>query len=518
MKFALFVPVFALWLPVLALDLPMAITSAPDGRFLVLNTGAKASLSVMDGTRELASVALEDAWLGLVTKGNTIYAGGGATGAVHEFSYTNGEAKLLRSIKAGDFIGDVALSPDGRLIYAADLFANQIVVINPQSGRVIDRLKCGRRPYRILFHPDGKSYFVSSWADASVYQYSTVNGEEVGRVRLGPHPTDMVLSNYKPAVEEGRPAPDWQYRLFVAAANTNSVYSVAISESKTMKLLEPISIAPTSLTPLGMTPSALLLSRDQNKLYVACSDADAIAVINLSEERSILEGYLEPGAEYPTAVLMRGQNELYAVGAGSAVLGKVPALEPEPWSEEPAARASAANPSAKPERVVYIITNGKPEDMMLAMAGTVPDFTVKLSRRKQFSISDPGNTPHAGYLWTNALAAGLTVRNHGVFVSGGKAFDPALASHTNLDFKGTATSFIEDWKQLESANRLPRLTLVQLNDASAVAAVIEGIRQSRAGSATAIFVGAEALHSVETALGLRSMTRQDAALPPVPSR
>ena len=39
-----------------------------------------------------------------------------------------------------DFIGDVALSPDGRLIYAADLYRDSMVVINPQSGMVIERV------------------------------------------------------------------------------------------------------------------------------------------------------------------------------------------------------------------------------------------------------------------------------------------------------------------------------------------------------------------------------------------
>ena len=38
--------------------------------------------------------------------------------------------------------------------------------------------KTGRRPYRILFHPDGKSSFVSSWADGTVYLHETRTGLE----------------------------------------------------------------------------------------------------------------------------------------------------------------------------------------------------------------------------------------------------------------------------------------------------------------------------------------------------
>src|SRR5579872_5784827 len=206
-----------------ALDFPMSLAVAPDGHVLVLSGGAKASIGVVNG----AELPLPDAWLGLTfaPNGKMVYAGGGARGVVYEFSYAQGTLKLVREMKAGDFAGDVALTPDGHLIYAADLFGNAIVVINPQSGRVIDHFKTGRRPYRILFHPDGRSYFVSSWADASVYQYNTVNGEEIGRIRLGSHPTDMVLSSYQPQSPAAPATSHSKYRLFVAAENTNEVRS-----------------------------------------------------------------------------------------------------------------------------------------------------------------------------------------------------------------------------------------------------------------------------------------------------
>src|SRR6185369_13330506 len=270
-----------------ALDFPMSLAVAPDGRVLVLSSGAKASISVVNG----AELPLPDAWLGLTfaPNGKMVYAGGGSRGVVYEFTYAQGELKLARDMKAGDFTGDVALSPDGHLIYAADLFANVIVVINPQSGRVIDRFKTGRRPYRILFHPDGRSYFVSSWADASVYQYNTANGEEIGRVRLGLHTSDMVLSSYQPMPEEGQAAPAGKYRLFVAAANTNEVFVVSIGDNKTMNLAGTIHIAPAPLSPLGMTPSALALSADQKHLYVACSDADVVVSVDVSDVRGVVE-------------------------------------------------------------------------------------------------------------------------------------------------------------------------------------------------------------------------------------
>src|SRR5256885_2077291 len=106
------------------MNFPMSLAVAPDNRVLVLNAGAKPSISVLNG----AELPLPDAWLGLTLSadGKTVYAGGGSRGAVYEITYAQGDLKLTREMKAADFVGDVALSPDGRLVYAADLYGNAI--------------------------------------------------------------------------------------------------------------------------------------------------------------------------------------------------------------------------------------------------------------------------------------------------------------------------------------------------------------------------------------------------------
>lgn len=510
MKLAL---VLASALSALALDFPMSLAVAPDGHVLVLSGGAKASISVVNGV----DLPLPDAWLGLTftPNGKIVYAGGGSRGVVYEFSYAQGELKQTREMKAGDFAGDVAVSPDGHLVYAADLFANTIVVINPQSGRVIDHFKTGRRPYRILFHPDGRSYFVSNWADAAVYQYNTVNGEEIGRIRLGSHPTDMVLSNQVPQLQDG-PA-NAKYRLFVAAANTNEVFAVGIGDNKTMNLLETIHVAPAPVSPLGMTPSALALSADQKHLYVACSDADVVASVDVSDVRAVVEGFLSSGpypqpmrfsgrvetallmrasaAGYPAAVRTSGDRVWVANAQGNTV---------DALGETFLTLKDAAYPDLAPaEHVIYVIRDTRPEPLMRMIGGIAPDFTVKLGSRPNFDFGDPANIPPAGYIWTNALAAGLTVRNYGVFVRDGKAIDPALRSFTKPD----ASSFADDLKQFDAAAMMPRLILVQIANDEALASLKSAIAKSRFAAKTEIVVGD--LRRVEALLGLRPMTRKD---------
>ena len=488
MRFLLFL---AAALSAFALDFPMSLAVAPDGHMLVLSGGAKPSISVVNG----AEIPLPDAWLGLTfaPNGKMVYAGGAARGVVYEFAYAQGELKLAREMKAGDFTGDVALSPDGHLVYAADLFANAIVVINPQSGRVIDRFKTGRRPYRILFHPDGRSYFVSSWADASVYQYNTVNGQEIGRIRMGSHPTDMALSSYVPE-SEGPSGLSAKYRLFVAAANTNEVFVVGIGDNKTMNLMETIHVAAAQLSPLGMTPSALALSADQKHLYVACSDADAVASVDVSDVRGVVEGFLPAGA-YPAAVRITGDRVWVANARGNTVdvLGETF----RPVVDTPPLDLAAA------EHVIYVVRDAQPGPLMRAIGGLATDYTVKLGRRPNFDIADPANIPPAGYLWTNALAAGLSVRDYGVFVRDGKSIDPAARAFTKPD----ASAFAEDLKQFDSSGMMPRLILVQILGDEALASLKSAVAKSRFASKTEIVVGD--LRRVEALLGLHPMTRKD---------
>lgn len=476
-------------LTVWAMDFPMSLAVAPDGRVLALNGGTKTSVSVVNGP----DLPLPDAWLGLTfsSDGKSVYVGGGARGVVYELAYAQGELRLVREMKAADFVGDVTVSPDGRLIYAADLFGNAVVVINPQSGRVIDKFKTGRRPYRILFHPDGRSYFVSSWADAAVYQYNATNGEEIGRIRVGQHPTDMVLSGYRPPRDPGEPAIPWRYRLFVAAANTNNVFVAGIGENKTMNLVESVHVAPSPLSALGMTPSALALSADQTRLYVACSDARLIASVNVADVRGVVEGFI-PTGPYPAALRVAGDKVWVANARANSVqlIGEIAPVTAE--REQPKLPPAA--------HVIYVVRDAEPEAIMRAVAGIAPDFTVKLGRRPDFDLSDPANLPPAGYLWTNAIAAGLTVRNYGVLLRNGQAIDPAIRPYTKPD----AAAFLEDLKQFEASGMMPRLIVVADKTGNTIKSAIA---TSRFAGNTEIVV--EDLSRAQALLGLRPMTRKN---------
>jgi len=471
--------------------LPMSAAVSPDGKYvLVLNGGLEPpSISVLEAAtgRETSRTPVADAWLGLAfsPKGDRVYVGGGSQSAVFEFNFSAGALAPARTFPvvpkdkrtARDFIGDVTFDPAGHLLYAADLFRDSIVVINPQSGTVTERFATGRRPYRLLFHPDGKSLFVSSWADGAVYRHETSNGALIDKIRLGAHPTDMVWRTGQPSDEASPAKPSWVARLFVAAANTNNVYVVGVTEAQDLAVIETINVSMTAWQPAGMTPSALALTPDGNRLYIACSDANAIAVADVSQAFSRPMGFI-PTGRYPTAVRVLAGNRLVVLnGLGdSASFLAAPdeeqlaaysetVLENTPYRDTMLEDAGTGANSPIPARpgdpspiahVVYIVTEGgadrteqsAPNRAKLARefasledfhalgdgvaagqswstAAIVSDFVQKMAPNRarlhmddgEFEGVEPAAVPPSGYLWTNAGMAGVTLRNYGYFVS-----------------------------------------------------------------------------------------------------
>jgi DNA-binding beta-propeller fold protein YncE len=538
--------------------LPMSSLLSKDGRFLVVLNGGynPPSLSVLDTKdgHEVGRTPVSDAWLGLALSpnGRTLWVGGGSQASVYEFSFDeNGKLAPTRTFEivkgaarsARDFIGDVAIDPDGHLLYACDLYHDAIVVVNTQSGIVIDRFKTGRRPYRILFDPDGKSFYVTSWADGSMYHHQTGNGALLQTLRLGAHPTDMVWRTRATRAEEGEGA-GFKARIFVSAANSNSVYAAGVSDNGDLRVLETINVSTTPEHPLGMTPSALALSADQSRLYVVCSDANAAAVVDLTGARSQVLGFV-PTGWYPTAARALPDGRLLVLngkglGVQTGSASFIPALTDDalasytdevksnsPYSDEQLDTDSAGIPAAI-QHVIYIVegmaasigpnhqklarefvkfdnfyANGdaSADGLSWSTAAIASDYVEKMSPSNSagrnlnpgFEGGEPAALPPAGYLWTNAAAAGISMRNYGFWVVNEAVLDSTLAKVTNLKYRG-AQEFVDDLSAFGSANQMPALIMMRMGPDQAQGAdqalgtIAEAVSRSKFWGSTAIFV------------------------------
>ncbi len=637
--------------------LPMSTAVSNDGKYLlVLNAGYNPpSVSVIEiaTQKEIGRTRLPDAWLGLAVapKTDLVYVGGATSGVVYELKLDGQTGALTRqrelatvpdlSKKGLTFVGDVVVSPAGRYVYAADLHQDSVAVIDISTGKLVIRWKVGRRPYRLLVPPTSKSLLVSSWADGMVYRYDLASGSELDKTRVAPHPTDMLYLDRGAPTEGGE---SYTGRLLVAAANTNSVYSYGVTADFALKQVESVNVSMTPMHPNGMTPSALAANADGTRLYVACSDANAVAVADISSPRTLVLGFV-PTGWYPTAVRVLTSGQLLTLngkglgsranpdgpnptvratplfeGAPSTAPGYVghvqtgtvsfmnapdedqlhtytrTVIENSPYKDEmlggmprtnqEAFFGQAQGHSSPIQHVIYVIKENRTYDQVLgdlekgngdkslnlfsekitpnlhqlarefvlydnfyenadvsadghnwAAAAIAPDYTVKLwpnsyaRRRKTYDYEggEPANTPPTGYIWSNAMQAGISLRNYGEWaknrplheVTDGRQIarltDPALAPYTDMKYRtfdldyadiDRAKEFIREWKDFDAKGEAPQLLIVRMgNDHTsgtapakltpfafnadndyAVGMLVEAVTHSKLWASTAIFI------------------------------
>ncbi|MGH9659669.1 MAG: alkaline phosphatase family protein, partial [Bryobacteraceae bacterium] len=184
----------------------------------------------------------------------------------------------------------------------------------------------------------------------------------------------------------------------------------------------------------------------------------------------------------------------------------------------------------------YVSADVSADGHAWSTAAIAPDYTQKLwpnsyaGRRRlyDYEAQEPTSLPPAGYLWTSAAAAGVSLRNYGYQVNNlpqaaaagaqiSGVRDPILAKHTNWDFRGfdmaypdveRAKVFLADLAGFETSGQMPRLILIRLggdhtsgttagriSPTSAVAdndyalgMIVEAVSRSRFWTKTAIFV------------------------------
>ena len=145
-----------------------------------------------------------------------------------------------------------------------------------QNGRSLENRA---RPYKILVSPDGAHLLISSWAENTIYEHESGTGILTTKLRVGVHPSDMLWINRPFSPEQN--GTTYAGRVFVAASGSNSVYSFGVTQDGQLTALDPVNVSMTSMHPLGMTPSALAVSDQDTRLYIACSDANAVAVADI---------------------------------------------------------------------------------------------------------------------------------------------------------------------------------------------------------------------------------------------
>ena len=193
-------------------DLPLAMVESPDGNYLVVtnNGHAKPTLTIVDLKRGYVAskTNMDHAWLGLAwhPDGRRVYSSGAGQTTVNEFYWTPGKLtagavyalgrdtqKPMPGINRPEpveqsFVGGIAISPDGRHVYAVHVLGEALTMLDIKSGLVRGTVDVGAEPYTCLMSQDGKTVFVSVWGGAKILAFdaATLEKRRRGRRRRTP--------------------------------------------------------------------------------------------------------------------------------------------------------------------------------------------------------------------------------------------------------------------------------------------------------------------------------------------
>src|SRR6185503_18895463 len=102
-----------------------------------------------------------------------VYASGGDSGTVAVFSLATGDRRAVIDLASarhpGAFTTGLALSPDGRFLYALDLAHYRLVTIDTLRREAVGSTAVGRNPLALALAPDGRRAFV---ANMGTFEYA----------------------------------------------------------------------------------------------------------------------------------------------------------------------------------------------------------------------------------------------------------------------------------------------------------------------------------------------------------
>ena len=306
----------------------------PDGRHLVItnNGWSKPSLRVVDLERQqvIQRMALDHAWLGVAwhPDGKRLFSSGAADNSIREVEWRGSKLHPGRTFtlappqKGGrmdtmdnpGFVGGLALSPDARVLYAAQVYGKAVAAVDVETGSVLARTALPAEAYAAAVPPSGRAVYVSVWGASRVAVLEPRTLRPLAEIAVGEHPNAMAFSKD-------------EKRLFVACANTNAVWVVDLASRKAV---ERIGVALSPQAPPGSTPNALALSPDGATLLVANADNNTVAVVDVTRPgESRFQGFI-PTGWYPTGVAFDPEGKRVLVLSGKGLAGAANPRGPTP--------------------------------------------------------------------------------------------------------------------------------------------------------------------------------------------
>ena len=162
---------------------PKQVAFTPDGKQLWVTLLGSRGVQVFDtATGALLDVITMGTKGGAVevifnVSGTRAYVSQMETASVYEVD-TAKRRVLRRFATGGNWTKILALSPDEKMLYAANWVSNDVSVINVASGALIKKIPTVKTPRGVIITPDGKRMFIAGFEGGELQRIDLVSGDK----------------------------------------------------------------------------------------------------------------------------------------------------------------------------------------------------------------------------------------------------------------------------------------------------------------------------------------------------
>jgi YVTN family beta-propeller protein len=207
-------------------------------------------------------------------------------------------------VAAGEGPASVAITPDGKYAYVADVFGESVSVIETGLRRKVGEIEGGNEPFGIAISPDGKYAYVTDRGSKEVSVISTATKEVVKTIPVGEGPTGVAISptgKFAYVTDHG----DGEVEVIDTATMTVSAAPIKVGEGpagveftpggtayvvdETGKEISAINTATRKVTGIPLSesgpPRGIIISPDGTEAFVVGTETGPISVIDTTTNK-----------------------------------------------------------------------------------------------------------------------------------------------------------------------------------------------------------------------------------------
>ena len=273
--------------------------------------------------------------LAISNDNSEVYVAGGQENRVYIFDVQTGEKKgyIDCSYKSENvdythgYIGDLVLSEDGKKLYAVDQIGFRMVIIDMESKKLEHNVPVGRYPFGICLSPDEKKVYV---ANVGMFEYSVYDGITAENImeKAQKYPAFAYGSD---EMKEGYETDSLKIAGLgeMNSPEAFSVFTVSLDDPE-----NPTVIAKTKTGHLvgamvedipavgGSSPNSLMATDDY--VFVSNGTNDNISVLSIEKDTVVNTIYIKPDERMkqfrgviPFGMALSPDNQrLYVAGSG----------------------------------------------------------------------------------------------------------------------------------------------------------------------------------------------------------